>query len=97
DVDAVDELEARQQLEGAVDAGQADAAAGLAQLVVDLLRRQQAALAVEQREHLLAGARLAVPGARELALGVLHPGHDRMVALRTVLTPCPARPRTRSR
>jgi hypothetical protein len=40
---------------------------------VDLLRAQAALLALEQREHLLARAAGAVPGAGELAARVLAP------------------------
>ena len=89
DVDAVDELELGEEVERAVDAGQADRApVARAQPVVDLLRAEAAVLAREQREDLLAGAAGAVAGARELGARVLLPGvgHGRIVPqVRTVL------------
>ena len=84
DVDAVHELELREDVERAVDAREADGLAPAAQPVVDVLGAQAAVLAGEQREHLLAGAPGTVPGARQLAMRVVGPGgHARMVAPRT--------------
>ena len=74
DVDAVHEPELGERVQRPVDARQADGAARVAQAVVDLLGAQAAGLAPEQLEHLAAGAACAVPGARELLLGVLGPG-----------------------
>ena len=74
DVDAVHEPELRERVQRPVDARQADAAAGVAQAVVDLLGAQAAGLAPEQLEHLAAGAAGAVAGAGQLLAGVVGPG-----------------------
>ena len=70
DVDAPDEAEAREHVDRAVDAGEADAALLVAQPVVDRLGAEAALLAGEQREHLLARPARAVARAGQLALGV---------------------------
>ena len=74
DVEPVDEAQRGQHLERAVDAGEPRrAAVARAQPVVDLLRAQAAALALEQREHLLARAAGAMAGAGQLAARVRAP------------------------
>ena len=73
DVDAADEPEAREHVDGAVDAREADAALLVAQAVVDRLGAQAALLAGEQPQDLLARAARAVPRARELLLRVRLP------------------------
>ena len=75
DVDPVHELELREHVERAVDAGQADRLpAARPQAIVDLLGAQAAVLAAEEREDLLAGAAGPVTGPRELAMGMVGPG-----------------------
>ena len=73
DVDAADEPEARQHVDRAVDAGEADGAFLFAQPVVDRLGAEAALLAGEQRQDLLARAARAVPRARERLLRVCLP------------------------
>ena len=62
----VHQPELGERVERAVDAGEADRAAAVAQPVVELLGAEAAGLAPEQVEHLAAGAAGAVPGARQL-------------------------------
>src|SRR5688500_12484559 len=76
DVDALDEPQCRQRLERAVDARDADGAAGGADPVVDLLRRQAAALLVEELHHGAPGAAPAQPGRAEAGKRMVGPaGH----------------------
>ena len=73
-VEAVDEAQRGEDLERAIDAGEARRAPiGLPQAIVDLLGAQAAVLALEQREDLLAGAAGAMAGACQLAAGVVTP------------------------
>src|SRR5215213_6091871 len=74
DVDTVDEPQRGEHLERAIDAGQAGrTAVGRAQPIVDLLGAETALLALQEAEDLLAGAAGPVPGASQLAAGVLTP------------------------
>src|SRR3954468_6914637 len=74
DLHPMDEPEAGEDVERPVDAREADAAVAPAQLVVELLRAHEAALAGEQVEHLGAGAAGAVARVLELLACVPEPG-----------------------
>src|SRR4051794_7337662 len=73
DVDPVDELELLELLEGAVDAGAADAR----QTPVDLERRDRTTLAAEQLDHLLPRRPGAESGLVQTRLRSLRPAHRR--------------------
>ena len=73
DVEALDQPEAVEQLERPVDAGQADAAAALAQQVGDLARGDRAAERRDGLDHLLASRAGAVAGIGEHLVGVVGP------------------------
>ena len=73
-VEALDQAQAREQLERPVDGGDPDRAARAAQLVGDLAGAEHALLAADQLEHRRAGRARPVPGGAQLALGVLRPG-----------------------
>ena len=77
-IDAVDQLQARENVQSAIDAREADGRAALAQTVVDVLGAQAAVLAGEQGEDLLARTAGPVPGAGQLSMGVIPPsrGHE---------------------
>ena len=62
DLDPLDQAHLVQQVEGAIDAREADLRAGALQPVRDLLSGEAAALVREQRDHRLPGAASAVPG-----------------------------------
>ena len=73
DVEALDQPEALEQLQGPVDAGQANAAAALAQQIGDLSRGDRAAQRRDGLDHLLAGGAGAVAGIGEHLEGVVGP------------------------
>jgi hypothetical protein len=78
DVEPVDQPQPGEHLERAIHARQPGGAAVAGpEPVMDLLRAEAAGLALEQSEHLLAGAAGTVAGARELAARVRSPvgGH----------------------
>jgi len=71
----VDEAEALEVLEDAVDARAAHLPrVGLREGALDLHGRERAALASEQLEHRLPGAAALAPGLRQRGLRVLDPG-----------------------
>jgi hypothetical protein len=67
EVDTLDESHLVQEVERAIDAGEADGRPGSAKPLGDLLRRQAAALLGEQLDDCAAGAAGAVPGLGERA------------------------------
>src|SRR5947209_20558954 len=73
-IDALEQSEALQLVEDPVDARAADTAAAPAtQRVLDLRRRERAALLAEQLEQSAAGTAALAAGLRQRRLGVLHP------------------------
>ena len=73
DLELLDEVQAFELVEDAVDAGAADRSVALAQRVFDLDRREGAGLGVEQFEQRLAGGAGVVLGLGEDVLRVLGP------------------------
>ena len=69
----MDELQAREHVQGAIDAGETHSRAALAQPVVDVLGAEAAVLPREQAEDLLARAAGPVSGAGDLAVRVVAP------------------------
>ena len=77
DVDPLDEPQGGERLERPVDARDADGAAGGADAVVDLLRREAAPLLVEELDDRPAGAPAAEPGGAEAGERVVGPARHR--------------------
>src|SRR5947207_15028048 len=80
-IDTLDQPQIRKRLERPVDGRDADRAARLAQLVVDVLRAEAAVLAAEEDDDRRPRAAAAIAGGVERLARVLRPAHRRGVYL----------------